>query len=87
MVYLLLLGVIAVGAGLLLVYYSLQDKKTKKVSKDIEPEDKGKVIYMFDDKDGDDTKPEPEVKKTSADESDNKKEEDKAPEEPTKKDD
>lgn len=53
--YLLLLGIIAVGAGLLLVYYSTKGKKDnkKKQTKNWDPEDKGKVIYLFDEENDD----------------------------------
>lgn len=90
---LLLLGIIAVGAGLLLVYYSLSDKQPKKVGRSEEPEEKGKVIYMFNGKDGENKKneSEPEAKQTSdppaKDDNDNGNEKDKPQEEPTKKDD
>ena len=48
--YLFILGVIAVGTGILLVYYSVRDKKTKKINPDNwSAEEKGKVIYLFDD--------------------------------------
>lgn len=51
--YLLLLGIIAVGAGILLIYYSMRDKKGKKDEAGIwetkdEADEKGKVIYLFD---------------------------------------
>lgn len=46
--YLIILGVIGVGAGLLLVYYSIKDRKPKKVDEHDDPKDKGKVIYLFD---------------------------------------
>lgn len=48
--YLILLGIIAVGAGLLLVYYSVKDKKNKSKPKDVDEKsgDTGKVIYLFD---------------------------------------
>lgn len=99
--YLLLLGVIAVGAGLLLVYYSMKDKKDKKAKEENwDPKDKGKVIYLFDDEDDDGsgfvdpkpdklkaekTKTESKEEKTASESAD--KNEENGKDEPTKKDD
>lgn len=57
MLYLAILGIIAIGAALLFIYYSVKDKKPIKPKKDVKPniknnddvDDKGKVIYLFDD--------------------------------------
>ncbi len=92
--YLLLLGVIAVGAGLLLVYYSMKGKKKSQVDgENWEPDEKGKVIYLFDeeeDKSGF-VDPKPEKTEASKEEDPNKpkikKEEDQSPEKPDKNDD
>lgn len=59
--YLIILGLIAVGAGLLLVYYSMKDKKSKtpnaEIKKDAdETDEKGKVIYLFDEEEESDSK-------------------------------
>ena len=85
--YLILLGLIAVGAGLLLVYYSIKDKNKKNaVKENWEPEEKGKVIYLFDDEKEDgsgfvDPKSDMKKEKTSDKVTSEK------PEEPTEKDD
>ncbi len=87
---LLLLGLIAVGAGILLVYYSVKDKKDKSgdsgerpnisysTDKNSKDKDKGKVIYLFDDDDDgsgfSDLKP--EIKKEDAVDSDDAKPDD-----------
>ena len=48
--YLVLLGILAVGAGILFVSYSLKGRSAKNdVWEEPKPEEKGKVIYLFDD--------------------------------------
>lgn len=81
--YLLILGAIAIGATLLLIYYSVSDKKKKKDGNESETkDDKGKVIYLFDDEKEDSGFVDPKPEKPKDDPP-----KDSGSEEPTKKDD